>query len=78
MLGLVGRLILKLIVVGIWVVKRVIRRVLGVERIIVWIHLGKRIFKAKTKVYWRLNFFFLKMSFFLCLNQMKVVFIYRE
>jgi len=57
---------LKLIIVGICIVKRVIRRVLGVERVIVWIHLDKKIFKGKTKVFFLaiIPFLGLKIVFF--------------
>ena len=45
-LGLVGNLVLKLIIVGILEVKREIIRVLGVETIIIGIHLTKKKFKT--------------------------------
>jgi hypothetical protein len=46
---LVGRFILKSIVAGIWVVERVISRILGIKRIIVGIHFTKEMFRATNK-----------------------------
>jgi len=46
---LVGRFILKFIVVGIWVVEKVISRILGVKRVIVGIHFTRKMFIATNK-----------------------------
>jgi hypothetical protein len=46
---LVGRFILKSIVVGIWIVERAISRILGVKRVIVGINYTKKIFRATNK-----------------------------
>jgi hypothetical protein len=50
---LVGRFILKSIVIGICVVVWVISKILGVKRVIVGIYFTKKMFKAtnKTKAY---------------------------
>jgi hypothetical protein len=46
---LVGRFILKSIIVGIWVVERVISRILSVKMVIVGIHFTKKVFRATNK-----------------------------
>ena len=78
---LVGKLIWVLIIVGILVAKWVIRRILGVELIIIGIHFTKYWINGKRKANWKQIIRLREWKiwfFFLCPNQMIQVSIYRE